>query len=312
MKTVLFVNTRHKQCAVHQYGANLCAALNTSEKLAVHYTEPGDAAAIEMMSDTIAADAVLYNWHPTQGGFLKDAPFNVGRPMINLCVFHEIEFPTEKFDAVLYSKTHFIDRERWHHIPLVIPCLDAPPFFSRCRDESWRAVIGVSGYGGANADKVVAQVVEEFESARIRLHLPAAHYGDADGGLARGMAERCQKIAESRKHIALSVLFDWLEQDELLHWLSNNDLNCYLRDTTTPWTGVSAAMCSALAVHRPMAITRSQCFRHLWNCHPSICVENRSLKAIMATGTVPLHPIYEQNSTAKLVVRIETILEGIL
>jgi hypothetical protein len=41
-------------------------------------------------------------------------------------------------------------------------------------------------------------------------------------------------------------------------------------------------------------------------------VEDRSLKEILATGTKPLEPIYEANSTEKFVARIEEILGYVL
>jgi hypothetical protein len=89
-------------------------------------------------------------------------------------------------------------------------------------------------------------------------------------------------------------------------------MNVYLRDTSRPWHGVSAAMCAALVVKRPIATNRNPSFRHLWDCTPSVCVEDRSLKEILATGTKPLEPIYEANSTEKFVARIEEILGYVL
>lgn len=311
MKRILIVNTREKECAIWQYGVNLYEALRLSVNFHFQYLEPAHEGPLRECVASNEIDAVIYNWHPTQKGWLAGAPFDVERSVRNLTIFHEIEFPTESFDAVMYHKPCFIERDRWYHVPLVLPLnfgtWPTPPMMNL----DWCPVIGVSGYGGAHADKMVSRVLDEFKRASIRLHLPPSFYGDVDGKTARATGEKCLKIAENHEEILLTVRYDWMPQPDLLSWLAQNNLNCYIRDTSTPWTGVSAAMCAALSVKRPMAINRCQCFRHLWDLKPSICVEDRSFKDILSTGCEPLFPIYAANGPQKLVERVENVLKEV-
>ena len=319
MKTILIVNTREKECAVWQYGANLFHALVKSTRVNVVYWEPADEKDLMTDVDRVHPDAVLYNWHPSQGGFLKDAPFDVGRRVKNLCVFHELTWPKLKeIDRVLYSahpQSQMPKTEpsgayaNWFQIPLLLPIYDPQKMYVA---DSTRPIIGVNGYGGAHANMVMAKVMEEFDTAIIRLHLPSAHYGDKDGRYARIFAEKCAVMADARCGIELHVNHEFMEQKDLLDWMSKNDLNLYLRPTDVAWHGVSAAMCAALAVKRAIATNRNPSFRHLWDCQPSICVEDRSLKEILVTGTKPLEPIWEENSTEKFVARMEEILGYVL
>lgn len=320
MKTILVVNTREKECAVWQYGQNLCQALRTNRtnsNFIFAYCEPTDLKDLRDHADLFMADAILYNWHPSQGGFLKDAPFDVGRPVKSLCVFHELPWErSAAFDGLLYSGLenpvlyHAEWQGRvWHNIPLLLPLYEPS---QRYETDPFCPVIGVNGYGGAHANLVVERVIKEWQRAVIRLHLPSAHYGDADGRYARIFADKCRDLAKDQPGIVFKVEHEWLPQDRLLDWLSTNDLNVYLRPTDVPWHGVSAAMCAALAVKRPMATNRNPSFRHLWDVNPSILVEDRSLKQILATGTKPLEPIWQENSTEKFVARIEEILGYLL
>jgi hypothetical protein len=318
MKTILIVNTREKECAVWQYGQNLFHALVSKElfessQFHFHYCEPKDDSDLLWVATKVVPDAIIYNWHPNQGGFLKDAPFDVGRVVKNLCVFHEMGWEREeKFDAVLFSAHPTSvgwpdDCKIWHRVPLLLPQADFLPKPDAKHDPAcpW---IGVNGYGGAHANLAMEQIVKEFDHANVCLHLPPAHYGDADGRYARIFAEKCRDLAKDKPGILVHARHDWMDQDDLLTMLSLNDLNLYLRPTQVAWHGVSAAMCAALAVKRPMSTNRNPSFRHLWDCQPSVCVEDRSLKEILATGTKPLEPVWEQNSTEKFVARIEEIL----
>lgn len=306
MKTLLIVNTRERACAIHQYGLNLYWSLQTSKNIKTLYLEPRDVEDLNGFVCLFKPDAILYNWHPTQGGFLKDAPFDVRHPVKNLCVFHEIPFDTTKYDAVLYSRIHEGNTPKdYYGVQLLIPIPESLPKLKPVDERC--PIIGVSGFGGAYANKVVEKVKQEYVNAIIRLHLPFARYGDKDGVMAQSMASKCGDIV-GVSGLDIEVNHDFMVQDHLLSWMAGNDINVFIRPTDTPWTGVSASMCAALAARRPIAISRSQCFRHLWDCQPSICVEYRSLNEILATGTAPLEPIYEENSTGKFVARIEEIL----
>ena len=50
----------------------------------------------------------------------------------------------------------------------------------------------------------------------------------------------------------------------------------------------------------------------MWDAQPSICLEDRSLRAILATGTAPLRPFRERWTAAHLVRDYEAILESVL
>jgi hypothetical protein len=53
-------------------------------------------------------------------------------------------------------------------------------------------------------------------------------------------------------------------------------------------------------------------FRHVINARPSICIEDASMKEIIANGTKPLEPFYEAWSPKKFVRAYDEIIDEVL
>jgi len=93
--------------------------------------------------------------------------------------------------------------------------------------------------------------------------------------------------------------------------MAGNDLNVFPY-AELPQKGVASSMDMALSVRRPVAVTRTYMFRHVYHVQPSICVEDLSLKEIMANGTKPLEPLYKMWNKENFVKEFEDIIYGIL
>lgn len=295
----LFVNYPEPACGVHQFGVNLAAILKGSNRIDWYYAQPQTREELH----TEGYDVVVYNWIDGQGGFLCTAPF----PDVKckqMLVYHD-GIVSGAFDAALFSDPTMPPRDRWHSMGRPLPQWTPQP--AKQRDEP---VIGVHGFRGAQADRVVAQVLKDFKSAHIRLLLPFSHYCDPHGIEALSMAEKC-RMAASWTNVTLDISHQFLGQDQMLQWLSDNDLNCYIRDPATHWRGVSSAPDAALAVRRPIAVNLCNAFRHLHFTEPSICVEHSSLSHILAMGTKPLEPLYEQWSAENVCKQVDDAILGL-
>lgn len=279
----IFVNYPEPKCGVVQFGRNLWGVLKDSGNVRWSYAEPTTVGELRSVTSMPEPDAVLYNWQGGQGGFLADAPF----PWLSAkqyLVYHDLAVDESKWDGILFSDPTMTPRGKWHVLGRPLPEYHLPRTVGR----SEMPVFGCNGFIGAWADQVVHRVMQEFEYARIRLNLPFARYGDADGSQARAMADRCRNMVVNNPGIKLEISHDFLPQPELLNWLAANDLNLYIRPSNMNWRGVSSAPDSALAVNRPMAVNKCNAFRHLHNLKPSICVEDHSLLEIIGNGLSPL------------------------
>ena len=76
--------------------------------------------------------------------------------------------------------------------------------------------------------------------------------------------------------------------------------------------GCASTLDFALSVKRPIAITKSNAMAHIYNATPSICIEDRNLKEIMASGFIPLEPYYEKWKPEKFIEAYEKIVEAII
>lgn len=285
------------------FGKNLYAILKDSVNIHWHYHEAStveDLQAVVAMHDP---DAVIYNWQSGQGGVLSGAPFAfLNRPQY-LC-YHDNEINENAWDGILFSDPTMTESGKWRKIGRPLPTYSGPTISSE------GLVIGVNGFIGAFADQVVHKALQEVEYGTVRLLLPYATYGDADGSQARTMANRCRNMVNN-SGITLEISHEFLPQPKLLEWLAGNTINVYIRPTNMNWRGVSSAPDSAIAVKRPLAVNKCGCFRHLHALTPSICVEDSSLMEIIANGLSPTLPLRNKWSPENVRSDVERALMSV-
>jgi hypothetical protein len=76
--------------------------------------------------------------------------------------------------------------------------------------------------------------------------------------------------------------------------------------------GISSVIDAALAVRRPIAITKSGMFRHIFDIVPNICIEYSSFKNIIEQGVSHLEELCEKWSEEKFIENYENILKDFL
>jgi glycosyltransferase involved in cell wall biosynthesis len=158
--------------------------------------------------------------------------------------------------------------------------------------------IGSFGFGfpEKNFDRLADIVNNEFERAKIRIHITASDFGDPSGRLASVVLSQIQSKIKAGIEVELSCGF--LSQQELVMWLSKNSVNCFLYNDQ-PGRGISSAVDFALAARRPIAITNSSMFRHIKHID-TILIEKNSVKAIISAGVSCLFPFYEEWTEEKI------------
>lgn len=301
---ILFVNSVEPQCGVHQYGVNLFYAISHVAQVA--YVEPVSRTHFAGLIDVIDPDVVIYNWQAGIGGWMADMPFKIKAKQV--LAYHDLEARFHDFDAILFSDPTMVSHDNWHSIgrPLRFRKPNAPGRVSAGEIPT----IGINGFIGAWAAQAMARIVAEFPIAHIRLHLPAATYGDADGRMAAASSQQVTQMLPAG--FTYQVSHDFMDWDSLVQWLALNDLNCYIRDPAMHWRGVSSSCDAAMCASRPIAINSCNAFRHLHDCSPSIMVEHRSLAQIMETGLSPLVSKYAAWSPEVVGDQVMKVLESVV
>lgn len=314
MSKVLFVNHRTKACGVQQFGNRYYTAFHESKKYDVSYIDIDNLSEFEYWAGQIQPAAVIWNFYSgqTMPWLSREVIDSYHSKLKQLCIYHELPLEDKNFDLILHQDPNNLDQFAHWSLPRMIPQIERygilEPLTARTDP---RPVFGSFGFGlgGKGYGTLAARVNEEYDEAILRLHIPFAAFGDPTGSGAQFW------VAEARKYITkpgieLIVDHEFWPEIQLLGWLYQNDCNCFLYDGNYG-RGLSSSTDYALAVHRPIAITQSSQFRHLWSIDDSFSVENHSLHEILAMGTDHLDKFHELWSQAALVESFEQALMSI-
>lgn len=308
MKNILFINHKQKQCGVYQYGYRSAMILKRSKKYNFMYFEVDDEISFSQAVKAGYPSAILYNYHPSTMYWLNKGVISKYKSIKHYGIHHEgNNTMSVGFDAYINTDCFFIDIKNMFSVPR--PLLENH-FAEIIRPDI--PTIGSFGFGFSNKgfERLVKLVNEQFDTAHINLNIPFAYYGDMYGNIAKGIANSC-KYYMTNKNITLNISHDFLDDTQLLDYLSCNSINAFLYDEM-PGRGLSSVIDYAISVNVPIAITNTYMFRHISGISPSICIEKRSLKEIVSSGSEILQPYREWWSNANLINKYESILHKTL
>jgi len=172
-------------------------------------------------------------------------------------------------------------------------------------------VIGYQGFGQQHKGiyKIAYAVQKEFDEAIIRLHIPFSFYVDPSGIEARKRVSEVRSIITNPK-IQIQASHELKSTQELLEFLAGNTINCYFYDYLDG-AGLASSPDYALAVNRPLAVTKSHQLRNFLGLNPSICIEDNTLKDIISFGLEPTRVLRERGSEENVITEYENILTEI-
>ncbi len=298
MTRVLFLNPVQPRCGVHQYGVRLFNILKLSPDLDCTYKLCPDSIDIGSL---YFYDVVIYNVHPGIGNAMHNAPFPCSVKQV--AIYHDGHMKPG-FDRWIFS-----DSSAPGYGDLTTIGRPLPEFNGNVPTNSAEhPVIGLSGLVGAWAVDMVKFVRSAMPEAKIRLHLAPSDHCDPTGALARAVGDSCLHLGNSGM---IEVDYEFKPENQVLSWLSENDLNCYIRSTGGGPMSISSALDMALAVGRPIAVNANPMFRHLTRVCPEIMVEHTPLREILSMGTRPLEGHYRRNRRPAVMQELETLIREV-
>ncbi len=312
MQNILFISHKEQQCGVYQFGKNIANALRKSRRYNFIYAECSSAKELLARVNETRPEAIIYNYYPSTLPWLKKKlMWRIKVPHIG--IMHEVtqqlaNDADDSFfqyyiapDPTLLLKNPIVFKTG----RLVLPYTNSFPL-----PES--PTIGSFGFGtnGKGFERLISTVQNEFDSAIIRLHIPFAAFGDCDGREARAIAQRCKAIIV-KPGIKLFLSHEFLDQAQLMDFLARNSINAFFYDENKG-RGISSVIDYALAVNRPIIITKSTMFRHISSTYPSICVEDSTLKEIINNGVAPIRRYKDEWCEENLIWDYERVVEKAL
>lgn len=272
---ILFITRKSTQCGVADYGKRLYSILKQGMDITLLETE-GEPI------DYSGYDIALYNYHYATMPFINTGNRNIK----HVALFHEA-FQNHLFD-------------------LIIPVTELPRPIYQGYDmpEPVNSIPLIGSFGFGFPDKnfvgIARMVKEQFASAKLRLHVPFAEFGDATGDMALARVYECRnELAGS--NIELQVECRFMPPTELIGWLAENDINVF-NCVPSHGRGISSSIDYALAARRPIAVSNSEMYKHMPR---EICLDNATLPELIAKGLDPLKQVYEDNSNDKLIEAVK-------
>jgi len=271
--------------------------------------------------DRLRPDAVIYNYHPSTMPWIAQRAEVNGRLQTQSCAIDAVQIGTihEVFQACADLAN---DRVFDYHIapdptlllrnPIVYKTGRLVPRYDLPLTPNPVVTIGSFGFvaaSGKGFERIARQVQSEFDEAVLNLNLSYARFGDEDGVRARIVADEIRQIIV-KPGIRLNITHHHLDEKGLLTFLAANDINVFFYDYQER-RGLSSATDWALAVKRPVAITKSNMFRHLFTCFPSICIEDHSIEEILKNGVSTVEHLCEEWGPENLVWDYERIMSDI-
>ena len=314
---VLIISNTEKQCGIHQFGIDIFDALQKSKRCAFSYYEYDYKNHIGVIAEMlrIRPDVVVYNQ------YMRKSPLFISR-LCNLLhipiagIFHEIDqagvdsppSDTNWADAKIYPDPTLNVQHTSDSFTMgrIVPSYPKSETKSNCIP-----IIGSFGFGfwDKGFDKIVQKVVDEYDEAIIRFHIPDNTVADPLGAIRASVLAKCNKIVKDHPGITLSVNTHYVPKQELLGELASNSLNCFYYDEDKDM-GISSVIDLALAVDVPIAISKSGMFRHV--TRPEILVEDNTFDDIIKFGTSYQEPLRRKWSERRFVTGFEDIIFAII
>lgn len=323
MKTILFVNQPGNEstaCGVYMIGMQYFNAFLSYSSYKFHLCYASSFNDVQLKIDEIHPDAIIFNFHNhtlhwANVIYFKQLHKNI--PMIML--YHDgtdlfVQFYIPElhagFDYVFIPNTTLSTsnvRKNFYVFDRIIP-EGIPGKY----EEKEIPVIGYQGFGFEHKgiEQLAQQVVREFDTAILRLHIPYSDVGDPEGHLSRARITAVEQIVK-HKNIALEYSYELKSSQELIFWLSQNTINCYFYDDM-PAYGVASAPDYAVAAKRPIAVRPTSQLKYIWHNVPTANVERYSLKEIMQQNFLPFQQLYNQMQPREVVKQVENHLDTII
>lgn len=305
---IFIVNNSEQNCGVHQYGKRFGNIASKSKKYNFMYFEINSESEFISKFGEHKPQAIIYNYLSGTMPWLSGG-------LIQACREQGVKQYTIVHNSHYHGFDYYLHQNPYHpnvddtNFALARPLFDYKSSNVKSNDDILH--IGSFGFGLTckSIDKICELINEQlsYRKVQINLHLTEAHFcPNAD--TISSIKQDCLN-AITHDNIKLNTTHKFLTNDEMLDFLSKNDLNIFFYEKYQHYNGISSTIDYALSVKKPIAICRSNMFAHIWDVHPSICVENNSLINIINNGFDPLEEKYNSWTNEQFIYTLETIIE---
>jgi hypothetical protein len=334
-KKILVIVDKQSHCGVNEFGDNILNALVRSTKYAFIKAACGSLKEYQELKRQHQPAIILFNYYPSVMPWVvtRIAPRlfrnNIyAKDEIHIGIIHEAT-QVAADTAIKPAAKYFFNRSKSLHNaifdyyiapdptlllknPIVFKTGRLIPSFTNTYPVPPTPVIGSFGLATHNKgfELIIKKVQEEFDEATIRINMPVADAMRNGAAYAKELAAKCHAVLY-KPGIRLEITHDFLSHDNVLIFLAQHSLNVFLYQDFSE-RGLSSTIDYALAVQRPVAVSKSRMFRHILSAKPSICIDDLGLKQIIDNGAAVLEPFRKEWGPENFVWEYERIIDAVL
>lgn len=264
MKCGLFITPAKSHCSIYESGAMISSILITSNKYNLDILNiPREGVLSEEYTIPENYDFYVFNWHHWALPIARNRI--IALPGKKLSILLEIS-PTDVF---AYSHSDWFDaymaidptKNRFKNVyPFPRPIEKVNNLRPLINDKI--PVLGSFGFltAGKRFDEIIKNA-NNMGSCMVRINIPPASWNGETPGCTRlkEHADGLRRIAKS--NIDLRLTEDYMTQQELVKWCSENTINIFPYYRKQP--GLAAVTDQAISAGRGIAVNSCDTFRHL-------------------------------------------------
>lgn len=311
--TILFINHSATHCGVYQYGKRIYDIIKHDPDSNYIYKEINNLQEYNtVLIDNLTITAIIYNYHLVTLSWLNE--HTIQRKAINIGILHEshanfFDITCDNDPTITSTNNHYsLQRPIFEAIDYNLDNSkeEIKAFITAHKDDNV-PIFGSFGFGfpPKGFDKLIHYVNDQYDNAVIKLVMTIAHF-EPDKMMTYRLAEHCRNIP-LKPGIKLMISHEFFSDNEILTFLESNTMNIFLYDTMTG-KGISSVIDYALSVKKPIGISDSYMFRHIYT--DEICLYKRTIADCMAASPAHLHRFLEEYSHANLIKTFRNIVSS--
>jgi len=313
---ILFFNHSKIACGVYQYGLRLYNILKKDNSINYIYQEIDTLNDYEKVLNTYkSVQIIIYNYHVSTMPWL----FYTEKSKLNIGITHEINVAGPGFDYVnnlfqifinndpTKEDRYTIPRPIFENIENIQPIISNQVIkdFIEYKEENV-PIFGSFGFGFTNKgfDKIVKYINYNYNNAIIKFLIPMPYF-DPDKEKNNFIVRNACYSSNYKKNIKLMICNEFFTNEELLFFLKSNTANIFLYDYMEN-RGISSTIDYALSVKKPLIISDSYMFRHIYS--DDICIYKNNLETCLKNSISYCNKFLEQYSHKNMIDKFRNII----
>lgn len=311
---VLIVNHKHsKKCGVHAHARRMYEILKKSNNVDFFYSEANSIQDLSLFVDRFDPQVIIYNYYPGVMDWAVGAPQGFDGK-IHIGMAHEIthQHATQRlgvFDYWVATDPSFpVLNQNNGWFKTVRPIFKT--YNSKASTNTECPTIGSFGFFFRNKgyEDIINAVKKEFSEAVIRLHLTVAHFhGGNDVRQLETYKKELYALTEGTG-VTLVISDNYKNDEDLVKWLSTNDINILLYHKN-PGRGISSAVDYCVSSGRPLIISESEQFRHVQDILPTY--PHQTIKEALTLGNEKVRKLQRDWSFENFIKDYEGIINNV-